>query len=149
MSHSCHKANEPTSSDHGLTHLLILLVGRHSGRSGVGVKDNLGAGILPHLTVGHHGQDLHRVDVGLAVVLCDLLLRVPERLLDGVYLGVPVHVQFVNIHLLPDGVANVSFHLLDGGWLIPKKMYLLYQMVLNFILPYLVFLGLLNIIIFM
>ena len=75
-----------TSSDHGLSHLLILLSRRHTGRGGVGIKDDLGAGILPHLVVGHHGQDFYWVDVGLTVVLCNLPLRVPKCLLDGVYL---------------------------------------------------------------
>ena len=109
-----------TSSDHGLTHLLNLLGRRHPGGGGVRIKDDLGTGIFPHLIVRHHGQDLHRVHVRLAVVLRDLPLRVPEGPLNGLDLRVSVHVQLVYVHFLPDSVANISLHLLNGGWLIPR-----------------------------
>lgn len=107
------------AADHGLAHLLHLLGRLHPRGRGVRVEDHLGTGVLPHVGVGQDGHDLHRVDVGLAVVAGDRLEGVLEGLLDGGHLGVPVHVQVVHVHLLPHGEPNVRLHLLDGRRLVP------------------------------
>merc|ERR1719264_2306702 len=105
--------------DHSLTHLFHLGIGCHPSRGWIRVKDHLGAWVLPHVGVRQDRHHLDRVDVWFAVVVSYRFQGIFKCFLNSSDLRVSVHVEVVNIHLLPHSKTNVRLHLLDGRWLVP------------------------------
>jgi len=104
---------------HSLAHLLHLGIGSHSSWCWIRVKDHLGARVLPHIGIREDRHHLNRMDVWFAIVVSNRFQGIFKCLLNSSDLRVSVHIEVVNIHLLPHGEPNVRLHLLNGCWLIP------------------------------